>query len=79
MRRATRIFVTPLIAIPLLAPVVICNFVSSLTVRLVVVVFATTGFIALLSSFTRAQTVKLVIAGATYVRVANTNGLQKMP
>ncbi|KAK3366616.1 hypothetical protein B0T24DRAFT_534247, partial [Lasiosphaeria ovina] len=79
MRRIARILMTPIITFLLPAPVVIYSFVSSLTIRLVVVVAATTGFIALLSSFTRARTVELVVAGATYttvlvVFISSTNG-----
>ena len=70
VRRAVRILLTPLITLLLLTPVVICNFVRTLTPRLVIIVIATTGFIAVLSGLTRARTVELIVAGATYVWVA---------
>lgn len=67
IKRAVRILLAPFIAALLLTPVFICNFVSSLTARLVVIVVATTCFVAVLSSFTKARTVELIVAGATYV------------
>jgi hypothetical protein len=74
--RAARILVTPLITFLLLAPVIICNFVSSLTARLVVVVVAALCLVAVLSSFTKATVAKLVVAGATYVRTLCPSSLQ---
>ncbi|KAM3543247.1 hypothetical protein ARSEF1564_003877 [Beauveria bassiana] len=65
--RAVRVLLAPIIAILLLAPVVICNFVGSLTARLIIIIFATSGFIAGLSSFSKARTIELTVAGATYV------------
>ena len=56
---------TPFVVVLVMAPVVICNLVSSLTARLVVVVTATTGFVAVLSGLTRAKTIELAVAGAT--------------
>ncbi len=63
--RAARILITPFIIFLLLTPVIICNFVDSLTARLVVIIIATAGFIAVLSSLTKAKTVELVVASAT--------------
>ncbi|KAJ0130257.1 hypothetical protein HZ326_16466 [Fusarium oxysporum f. sp. albedinis] len=67
--RAVRILLAPFIAILLLTPVVICNFVGSLTARLIIVIFATSGFITVLSSFSKARTIELTVAGATYTTV----------
>lgn len=55
----------PFIIILLLAPVIICNLVGSLRARLVVIIAATTGFVAVLSGLTNAKTVELAVAGAT--------------
>jgi hypothetical protein len=55
----------PLVIVLLFTPVIICNFVDNLTARLVVIITATTGFIAALSGLTKARTVELVVAGAT--------------
>ncbi|KAK4457493.1 hypothetical protein QBC42DRAFT_317963, partial [Cladorrhinum samala] len=60
-----RMLMTPFVVVLVMAPVVICNLVSSLTARLVVVVTATTGFVAVLSGLTRAKTIELAVAGAT--------------
>lgn len=65
--RAVRIRLAPFIAILLLAPVVVCHLVGSLTARLIIVIFATSGFIAILSSFSKARAIELTVAGATYV------------
>jgi hypothetical protein len=58
---------TPFIITLLLAPVIICNCLASLAARLCVIVIATATFIAVLSGSSRAKTVELVVAGATYV------------
>ena len=60
-----RMLMTPFVVVLLMAPVVMCNLVGSLTTRLVVIVAATTGFVAVLSGLTRARTIELVVAGAT--------------
>ncbi|KAL6798173.1 hypothetical protein J3E68DRAFT_399171 [Trichoderma sp. SZMC 28012] len=65
IKRAVRVFLVPLITVLLLTPVIICNFIDGLTARLVVVVFATTGFIAALSCLTKIRAIDLIIAGAT--------------
>ena len=56
---------TPFVITLLLAPVIICNCIRSLTARLVVIIIATTTFIAVLSGSTKAKTIELVVAGAT--------------
>lgn len=58
---------TPFIVTLLLAPVIVCNYLDSLTARLVIIVTAASVFIAVLSGSTRAKTTELVVAGATYV------------
>lgn len=65
MKRAVRAFLVPLVTFLLLTPVIICNFIDGLTARLVVVVLATTGFIAALSCLTKIRAIDLTIAGAT--------------
>lgn len=67
MRQITRVLLAPLVTALLLTPVVICNFLGSLTNRLIVVVFATSFFVATLACTTRGKTVELIAAGATYV------------
>ncbi|KAL7914185.1 hypothetical protein GGI35DRAFT_439666 [Trichoderma velutinum] len=65
IERAVRFFLVPLITVLLLTPVIICNFIDGLTARLVIVVFATTGFIAALSCLMKIRAIDLIIAGAT--------------
>ena len=62
-----RILVTPFIMILILTPVVLCNYLANPTARMVSVAIATTTFIAVLSGSTKARTVELVVAGATWV------------
>ncbi|KAH8696770.1 hypothetical protein GQ44DRAFT_694713 [Phaeosphaeriaceae sp. PMI808] len=67
--RKARVLMTPLIATLLLAPVVVCNCLTSLFARLLTIVVAATTFIAILSGSTKAKPVELVVAGATYTTV----------
>lgn len=64
--RVARITLAPLIIFLLLAPVIICNAVVSLTARLATMVIATSIFVTLVSLVTKAKTVELAVAGATY-------------
>ena len=57
---------TPIIAL-LLGPVIICNSVNAFAARLVIVITATTILVSVLAGMTRARTIDLVVAGATYV------------
>ncbi|KAF2804513.1 uncharacterized protein BDZ99DRAFT_451574 [Mytilinidion resinicola] len=67
--RIARVLMTPFIATLLLAPVIVCNCLTSLIARLSTIVIAATMFIAILSGSTKAKTVELVVAGATYTTV----------
>ncbi|KAL7934282.1 hypothetical protein V8C35DRAFT_39002 [Trichoderma chlorosporum] len=69
IRRTVRALLAPLFTFLLLAPVIICNFVGGLTARLIIVILATTGFIAALTCLTNIRAVDLIIAGATYTTV----------
>jgi hypothetical protein len=73
MTCAVRILLIPFIIVLILAPVIICNFVHSLTARLVIIVASTTSFVAVLSSFAKVRTVELVVAGATCVCPPSSN------
>jgi hypothetical protein len=63
--RTARILMTPFIVTLLLAPVIVCNHLNSLTARLVAIIAAASVFIAVLSGLTRAKSTELVVAGAT--------------
>ncbi|KAF2185505.1 hypothetical protein K469DRAFT_575697, partial [Zopfia rhizophila CBS 207.26] len=67
--RIARVLMTPLIVTLLLTPVIVCNRLDSLTARLLTIVIAATAFIAVISGSTKAKTVELVVAGATYTTV----------
>lgn len=69
VKRTTRALMTPFIVTLILAPVIICNRVDSLTARFLTIVIAATVFVAVLSGSTKAKTVELVVAGATYTTV----------
>lgn len=64
--RAARIVLTPVIILLLLAPVVICNAITNPTARLATMIIATATFVILISLLTKAKTIDLVVAGATY-------------
>ena len=49
----------------LLAPIVVCNSLSSVIARLAVVVIFTAGFIMVLSALARTRTIEVMVAGAT--------------
>ena len=67
-----RMLMTPCVVVLLMAPVVICNLVGSLTARLVVIITATTGFVAVLSGVKRARTIELVVAATTWDHLYST-------
>jgi len=60
-----RILMTPFVVVLLMAPIVLRNLVSNLAARLVVIVAATTGFVAVLSGLTKARTIEPAVAGVT--------------
>lgn len=68
-RQIIRVFQAALTAVLLFAPVIICNFVSNLTYRMIIIVITTAMFIAFLSFIAqkRMKFFDLVIAGTTYV------------
>lgn len=61
--RIARILMTPVIVTLLLAPVIVCNRLNTITVRLIVVVTAASIFVAILLGSTNAKIMELVIAG----------------
>ncbi|KAF9737030.1 hypothetical protein PMIN04_002481 [Paraphaeosphaeria minitans] len=67
--RLGRVLMTPFVVGLILAPVIVCNYLASLTARLITVVSAASLFIAVLSGSTKAKTIELVVAGATYTTV----------
>jgi hypothetical protein len=55
----------PIVVIMLLAPVILCSYLSSTSSRLFAVGGATVFFVAMISSGTRMKSQELIIAGAT--------------
>ncbi|KAJ3566496.1 hypothetical protein NPX13_g7109 [Xylaria arbuscula] len=67
--RLAQMLMTPVIIMLLLAPVLICSMVISLAAQIGTIVVATTIFVAVVSSSTKAKAIELVVAGATYTTV----------
>lgn len=49
----------------LLLPIVICNLVNDLPMRLLIVMISTVVYLLVLSGLTRVKTIELVVAGTT--------------
>ncbi|KAE9363029.1 hypothetical protein N431DRAFT_357402, partial [Stipitochalara longipes BDJ] len=67
--RITRTLILSIITFLLLAPVLVCNALSSTTPRIITIVISTIVFLSTLSLLTRARTVETFLAGATYATV----------
>ncbi|KAF2647209.1 hypothetical protein K491DRAFT_614942, partial [Lophiostoma macrostomum CBS 122681] len=67
--QTAQILITPFIVTLLLAPVIIYNYLDSLTTRLVTIVTATSIFITVLLGSTKAKSTELVVASTTYTTV----------
>jgi hypothetical protein len=65
IRRITRTLILSIITFLLLAPVLICNSLTSTTSRMITIVISTIVFLSTLSLLTRARTVETFLAGAT--------------
>ncbi|KAI1045815.1 hypothetical protein LB505_014109 [Fusarium chuoi] len=61
----SRALMIPIVVIMLLAPVILCSYLSSTSSRLFAVGGATVFFVAMISSGTRMKSQELIIAGAT--------------
>ncbi|KAI1322798.1 hypothetical protein F5Y16DRAFT_413018 [Xylariaceae sp. FL0255] len=67
--RLARVLMTLVIIILLLAPIFACSWISSTAAQIGTIIVATTLFVIVLSTSTKAKTIELVIAGATYTTV----------
>ncbi|KAF5656980.1 hypothetical protein FCIRC_13414 [Fusarium circinatum] len=65
----SRALMIPIVVVMLLAPVILCSYLSSTSSRLFAVGGATVFFVAMISSGTRMKSQELIIAGATYATV----------
>lgn len=55
------------VIILIIFPILVCNSLSSITSRVIVIGVATSVFIAIMSGILRAKTVELFVAGTAYV------------
>ncbi|GFG20206.1 hypothetical protein IFM5058_10512 [Aspergillus udagawae] len=68
-KRLARGILSSLITILLLLPLLACNFLHSVTVRVVIVAVAIVAFIATISGVAKARSVEVFVASATYATV----------
>ncbi|KAF7591364.1 hypothetical protein BBP40_001642 [Aspergillus hancockii] len=76
-RRIARALMAALVTVLLLAPMLVCNFVPDVVVRVVIVVISVITFIATVSGITKARSIEIFVASATYAAVLTvfiTNG-----
>ncbi|KAA6413164.1 MAG: hypothetical protein FRX48_02908 [Lasallia pustulata] len=67
--RATQALILSLITFLLSAPIIICNSLSSAASRIIVIIIFTIISLSALSELTKARTVEMFLAGATYATV----------
>ncbi len=54
-----------LITLLLLLPVVVCNVVNRIPIRITIIMVSTICYLAILAALTRSRTMEIIIAGAT--------------
>ncbi|OTA96297.1 hypothetical protein M434DRAFT_27945 [Hypoxylon sp. CO27-5] len=54
-----------LITLLLMMPIIVCNIISTLSVRIVIVMASTITYLLILSTLTKSKTMELILAGAT--------------
>ncbi|KAI1065885.1 hypothetical protein LB507_001179 [Fusarium sp. FIESC RH6] len=69
IKRTAKAFLICLVTMLLLLPIVICNLVNDLPMRLLIVMISTVVYLLVLSGLTRVKTIELVVAGTTYATV----------
>lgn len=69
IRRIAKGLLLLLITLLLLMPVVVCNIISTTSVRILVVMVSTISYLLVLSVLTKSRTMELILAGATYATV----------
>ncbi|KAH7304139.1 hypothetical protein B0I35DRAFT_363654, partial [Stachybotrys elegans] len=58
-----------IITLLLLMPVVICNLVETMFIRIIIVILSTIVYLITISLLTRSRTIELMVAGATYTTI----------
>ncbi|QPC76221.1 hypothetical protein HYE68_006973 [Fusarium pseudograminearum] len=69
IKRAAKTLLIGLATALLLLPIVICNLVTDLSMRLMIVILSTVVYLIVLSGLTRIKTIELIVAGTTYATV----------
>ncbi|KAI8664308.1 hypothetical protein NCS55_00939000 [Fusarium keratoplasticum] len=69
IKRIARGLMLLLITLLLMMPIVICNLVGTNAGRILVVIFSTISYLAILAELTNTRTVELIVAGTTYATV----------
>lgn len=65
IKRVAKALLLFLITLLLLMPVVICNIIGAISIRIVVVMASTISYLLILSGLTESKTMELILAGAT--------------
>lgn len=65
IKRIARGLMLLLITLLLMMPIVICNLVGTNAGRILVVIFSTISYLAILAELTNTRTVELIVAGTT--------------
>ena len=69
IKAAARALIASFTIVLLLAPVVILNFVNKTALRFVIIFLAATAFVSTITAVSKAKTIEIFVAGATYAAV----------
>jgi len=69
IKRTARALLLFLITFLLLMPVVICNIINTISIRIIVIMISTISYLFILSELTKSRTMELILAGATYATI----------
>ncbi|KAK3936714.1 hypothetical protein QBC46DRAFT_461337 [Diplogelasinospora grovesii] len=69
IKRTAKALLLYLITLLLVMPAVICNIVSTISIRIIIVMASTISYLLILSGLTKSRTMELILAGATYATV----------
>jgi len=69
IQRIARALLLLLITLLLLMPIVVCNIISTTSIRILVVIVSTISYLLVLSLLTKSRSIELILAGVTYAAV----------
>jgi len=69
IQRIARALLLLLITLLLLMPIVVCNIISTTSIRILVVMVSTISYLLVLSLLTKSRSIELILAGVTYAAV----------